>query len=182
MLLFIGIVGLPIPLEILLLGAGSIALKSNLHVGWLVGFAWLGASMGMTLNYFLGKSIGLKRISYITKWIHLPESRLEKWAEHFRKYGSLLLLVGYYVAGLRHASPFIAGAIKMRFFKFIGIASAGALAWILILVLVGQKLGKAWHHIYAQLHQPLWIVVLILIAAGLIAIKMMIKQRQRQYS
>ncbi|MFD0696926.1 DedA family protein [Paenibacillus sp. GCM10027628] len=180
LLLFIGIVGIPIPVEIILLSAGTLALKTNLHFGWLISFAWIGACMGMIFNYYLGRKIGLKRISYLTKWIHLPESKLDKWADQFRKYGSLLLLVGYYVTGLRHASPFIAGAIKMRFLKFIGIASAGALAWIMILVFIGQKLGKAWHHYYAQLHHPLWIVLAILIVALIVGLKVIL--RQRSYS
>ncbi|TXK76971.1 DedA family protein [Paenibacillus sp. N3.4] len=178
LLLFVGIVGLPIPVEILLLGAGSIALKTNLHMGGLISFAWLGACLGMTLNYMLGKSIGLKRISRLTKWIHIPESKLEKWADQFRKYGSLLLLVGFYVTGLRHASPFIAGAINMRFGKFMMVTCASALGWILILVMLGQQLGRAWHHMYAHFHQPLWIVVAVLIILGFIGLKKLLRQIQ----
>ncbi|NRF94849.1 DedA family protein [Paenibacillus frigoriresistens] len=178
LILFIGIVGIPLPIEIILLGAGYIALKANLHIGGIIGFAWLGACAGMTLNYLLGQSIGLKRISKVTKWIKLSETKLEKWAEHFKKHGAILLLVGYYVAGLRHAAPFIAGATRMRFAKFLSISYIGALAWILVIVLLGQKLGKAWHHIYAQFHHPLWIVVAaIIIGLGLLT-KMMVRQRR----
>ena len=142
--LFIGIVGLPLPIEIFLLGAGYIAVKTDLQIGGIIGFAWLGACAGMTLNYLLGQRIGLKRISKVTKWIKIPESRLESWAVQFTKHGAVLLLVSYYVAGLRHAAPFIAGATKMRWPKYMSIAYFGALAWILVIVFLGQKLGKAW--------------------------------------
>lgn len=89
--LFIGIVGIPLPIEIILLGAGYIAVKTNLHLGGIIGFAWLGASAGMTVNYLLGRSIGLKRISKVTKWIKLSESRLESWAEHFKTWSHLII-------------------------------------------------------------------------------------------
>ncbi|SDN75389.1 membrane protein DedA, SNARE-associated domain [Paenibacillus sp. yr247] len=179
LLLFIGIVGIPLPIEIILLGAGYIALKANLYIGGIIGFAWLGACAGMTLNYFLGQSIGLKRISMVTKWIKLSQSRLEKWAEHFKKHGAILLLVGYYVAGLRHAAPFIAGATRMRLAKFMSISYFGALAWILIIVLLGQKLGKAWHHIFTQFNHPIWIIIAaVIIGLGLLGAKMMVRQRR----
>lgn len=178
-LLFIGIVGIPLPIEIILLGAGYIALKANLHIDGIIGFAWLGACSGMTLNYLLGQSIGLKRISKVTKWIKLTESRLEKWAENFKKHGAILLLIGYYVAGLRHAAPFIAGATKMRYTKFMSAAYLGALAWILVIVTLGQKLGKAWHHLYMQFHHPLWIIVAAgIIGLGVLSAKKMFRQRR----
>lgn len=55
--LFIGIVGLPLPIEIFLLGAGYIAVKTDLHLGGIISFAWLGACAGMTLNYLLWMSL-----------------------------------------------------------------------------------------------------------------------------
>ncbi|MGO4273257.1 DedA family protein [Paenibacillus sp. TAF58] len=179
LLLFIGIVGIPLPVEIILLGAGYIALKANLHIGGIIGFAWLGACAGMTLNYLLGQSIGLKRISKITKWIKLSENRLEKWVELFKKHGAILLLFGYYVAGLRHAAPFIAGATRMRFTKFMSISYFGALAWILIIVFLGQRLGKAWHHIFIYFHHPIWgISAACMIVLVWLGIKMMVRQRR----
>lgn len=177
--LFVGIVGLPIPIEIILLGAGYIAVKANLHVGGIIGFAWLGASAGMTLNYLLGQSIGLKRISKVTKWIKISESRLEKWADHFKKYGSILLLIGFYVTGLRHAAPFIAGATKMRYLKFMCVSYFGALAWILVIVLLGQKLDKAWHHLNIHVNHPLWLIVAAgTTVLGLMGAKLMARQRR----
>lgn len=177
--LFIGIVGIPLPIEIILLGAGYIAVKTNLHLGGIIGFAWLGASAGMTVNYLLGRSIGLKRISKVTKWIKLSESRLESWAEHFKKHGAILLLVGFYVAGLRHAAPFIAGATKLRFTKFMSISYFGAMAWILVIVFLGQRLGKAWNHIFMHLHHPLWIIIATcIVGLGLLGIKTIVRQRR----
>ncbi|MEC0268884.1 DedA family protein [Paenibacillus anseongense] len=177
--LFLGIVGIPLPIEIILLGAGYIAVKTNLHLGGIIGFAWLGACAGMTVNYLLGKSIGLKRISKVTKWIKLSESRLENWAEHFKKHGAILLLVGFYVAGLRHAAPFIAGAIKLRFTKFMSISYFGAMAWILVIVFLGQKLGKAWDHIFMHFHHPIWLIVAAcVVGLGLLGVKMMVRQQK----
>jgi membrane-associated protein len=177
--LFIGIVGIPLPIEIILLGAGYIAVKTNLHLGGIISFAWLGACAGMTVNYLLGKSIGLKRISKVTRWIKLPESRLEIWAQQFKKHGTILLLVGFYVAGLRHAAPFIAGATKLRYTKFISISYFGAMAWILVIVFLGQKLGKAWDHMIMHLHHPIWLIVAAcVVGLGLLGVKLIVHQRR----
>ncbi|MZQ86903.1 DedA family protein [Paenibacillus sp. 5J-6] len=176
--LFIGIVGLPLPIEIFLLGAGYIAVKTDLQISGIIGFAWLGACAGMTVNYLLGQRIGLKRISKVTKWIKIPESRLESWAVQFTKHGAILLLVSYYVAGLRHAAPFIAGATKMRWPKYMSIAYFGALAWILVIVFLGQKLGKAWHHVVSHLHHPIWLVIAAgVVGLGWLGVKVIVRQK-----
>ncbi|OPH57506.1 hypothetical protein BC351_02985 [Paenibacillus ferrarius] len=178
-LLFVGIVGLPLPIEIILLGAGYIAVKANLQMEGIIGFAWLGACAGMTLNYVLGQRIGLQRISKVTKWIKLSEKRLDTWAEYVQKHGAILLLVGFYVAGLRHAAPFIAGATKMRFAKFIAVSYFGALAWILVIVLLGQKLGKAWHHLSIHFHHPLGLIIVAgVLVLGWIGAKRLVRQRR----
>ncbi|UUZ86334.1 DedA family protein [Paenibacillus sp. P26] len=123
--MMLGVIGIPIPIEFLLLFAGSIVVAAKLQIIWLVVTAWLGAMAGMCVNYSLGRTIGISSISKITKYIHLPEERLNEWSLRFQRSGPAFITLGYFVAGLRHASPFIAGASGMTFRRFAVYAGAG---------------------------------------------------------
>ncbi|RTE09225.1 DedA family protein [Paenibacillus whitsoniae] len=179
LLLFLGIVGLPFPIEMILLGAGYIVTKGHMQFAALIGIAWLGASAGMMFNYMLGRKIGIRRISRITKWIGLTERKLEGWAARFTKHGSFILLIGFYITGFRHAAPFIAGATRMRPIKFMTISTIGALSWILILVFLGQKLGIVWDLLAHHLDHPRMVVAT---AAGVLlslaVVKLLVRQRR----
>lgn len=165
--MMLAIIGLPIPVEVLLLFAGSIVAAAHLQLIWLIAFAWLGAIAGMSVNYGLGKTIGIARIGKITKYIHLPEEKLNRWAERFQKSGPLFLVIGYFVAGLRHASPFIAGASGMPVKKFALYACGGGLLWISLYTVFGRQFGRQWHHLTKWLHHP--IVLLAILIVGIAA-------------
>lgn len=156
--MMLGVVGLPLPLEFLLLFAGSVATATKLSFVWFIAFAWLGATAGMTINYGLGKKIGIQRISKVTKWVHITEERLNRWAGRFQRSGPLLVVTGFFVAGLRHASPFIAGAGSMPYLRFIGYAAAGGLLWIGSFSFLGEKFGRHWHSLMRFMHHPVWLI------------------------
>jgi membrane protein DedA with SNARE-associated domain len=169
--MLLGIIGIPFPDEFLLLFVGSMAGAAKLNLYLLIVVAWLGSSAGMTVNYFLGRKIGIKRISRVTKWVHLTEDRLEGWAKRFRRFGPILIFIGFFVAGLRHASPFIAGASKMSFGRYAGYAYLGSLVWISIFVYVGRWVGPHFHHVLGLFHHPLWISAILTFLMSLLLIK-----------
>jgi membrane protein DedA with SNARE-associated domain len=171
--MMLGIIGLPLPLEFLLIFAGSIAAATKLNIVWLIVIAWFGAMAGMNVNYGLGKTIGISSISKITKYIHLNEDKLNQLAVRFQKSGSILIVIGYFVTGLRHASPFLAGASGMSYKKFAFYAIAGGLLWISGFTFFGQKIGHHWHSMIKWLHHPL----IILAIGGILLLAFLLKQR-----
>lgn len=61
----------------------------------------------------------------------------------------------------------------------MSISYFGAMAWILVIVFLGQKLGKAWNHIFMHLHHPLWIIIATcIVGLGLLGIKTIVRQRR----
>jgi membrane-associated protein len=166
--MMLGIVGLPLPDEFLLFIAGSMNAGSMLTMCVLIFFAWVGSSLGMSINFVLGRRIGLKRISRVTRWVHLSEEKLNIWAGRFEKFGAPFILIGFYVAGLRHAVPFIAGTSKMSFKKFAFFAYGGALLWISVFVCLGKYFGNQWHRISHLFHHPIWLVILAIMVIGLV--------------
>jgi membrane protein DedA with SNARE-associated domain len=58
LLLMLGIVGLPIPDETLLLFAGSLTFAHRLAAGPTLAAAFLGSACGISLSYWLGRTLG----------------------------------------------------------------------------------------------------------------------------
>lgn len=165
--MLLGIVGFPVPDELLLLFAGATVKLSVLSFIGLIVSAWLGSVIGMNINYYLGRTIGITRISKVTKWIGLPESRLKYWAHRFQKYGGLMILTGFFVGGLRHASPFIAGASGMPYKRFAGFAYTGSMIWITFFLMLGKKFGPHAHKWFRFIHHPsLLLGIAAVLAAG----------------
>jgi membrane protein DedA with SNARE-associated domain len=169
--MMLGVIGLPLPVEFLLLFAGSIVAAAHLQLHWLIMFAWLGAVTGMTVSYGLGKWIGIERISKVTRYVHLTEARLNLWAERFQRRGPVLIVIGYFIAGLRHASPLLAGASGMTYRRFIPYALLGGLIWIVSFSVLGQRFGHYWHSIVRLLHHPLTLIAGALIVVLIVAVK-----------
>lgn len=163
--MMLGIIGLPLPIEFLLLFAGSVVAAAKLHMFWLISTAWLGAVTGMSVNYGLGRTIGIPSISRITKYVHLHEDKLNQLAIRFQKSGAILIMFGYFVAGLRHASPFLAGASGMPYKRFLFYTTAGGLLWISVFTFFGHKLGHHWHSLLKWLHHPLLILAIVVVGA-----------------
>ncbi|KIL38120.1 hypothetical protein SD70_28410 [Gordoniibacillus kamchatkensis] len=171
--MMLGIIGLPLPVEFILIFAGSIVAASKLHIVWLILIAWLGVLAGMIVNYGLGRTIGIKPISKITKYVHLHEDKLNRLAIRFQKASAVFIVIGYFVAGLRHASPFLAGASGMPFKKFAFYAMAGGLLWISGFTFLGQKIGHHWHSMMKWLHHP----IVILVIGGILLLAYLLKHR-----
>jgi acyl-lipid omega-6 desaturase (Delta-12 desaturase) len=166
--MMLGIMALPLPDEFLLFFAGSLSNETGSNYVVLIGSAWLGSMVGMSVNYYLGRTIGLKRISKVTKWVHLTEERLTRWTQPFQKYGGVCILAGFYIAGLRHASPFIAGASRMPFKRFACYAYGGSLLWISLFIGLGIRFGQQWDRIFSVIHHPLGIIAIVIAVIVLI--------------
>ncbi|WP_282942618.1 DedA family protein [Paenibacillus sp. RC67] len=164
----LGIIGLPIPIEFLLLFAGSITAQTHLPVQGIIAFAWMGTVLGMITNYALGRYIGFQRMSRVTRWIHLTEDKMNRWSIRFQKFGPLFIVTGFFVAGLRHIAPFIAGASRMRFAPFIGATMLGSLGWVGIFAFLGQRLGHYGYTLLKLAHHPLPIALLLLLIGAVV--------------
>jgi membrane protein DedA with SNARE-associated domain len=79
--------------------------------------------------------------------------------------GKWLLVIGYFIPGVRHFSAMVAGSSKLSYPEFAPFAYAGALLWSSTFVSAGYFLGKEWNHMSRNAHH-----IVLYIAAGLLAI------------
>jgi len=143
-LLMLGIVGLPVPDEILLTFVGYLIFEKTLPALPAGAAALLGSICGITLSYVLGRTWGSPLIEKYGRFISLRRKHLDKVRRWFNRIGKWTLTVGYFLPGVRHFTGFVAGASKLQWPVFAGYAYLGALFWAATFITLGYKLGEEW--------------------------------------
>ncbi len=166
-LLMLGIVGLPVPDETLLVFCGYLISRGRMNplVAWLSAVA--GSWCGITLSYTIGRTLGLGFVHRFGKYLHITEARLQKVHEWFDRIGHWALFVGYYIAGVRHFTAIVAGTSKLGFPSFIAYAWSGGLLWVTTFLTLGYFLGENWKRIADSIHHYLLYASIAIVAAAL---------------
>jgi membrane protein DedA with SNARE-associated domain len=140
-ILMLGIFGIPFPDESLLTFSGYLASKGHLHIVLTILVAFLGSIVGITVNYLVGRTLGFAAIRKYGHHVSLTPEKMEKVRVWFDLFGKWTLPVSYFIPGLRHVAPFVAGTSKLSFKVFALFAFAGGLLWTLAFTLMGYFLG-----------------------------------------
>ena len=127
--LVLGIVGLPIPDELLLVGAGYLVAHGKLDLISTLSAAILGSIVGITISYFLGRLIGFILIKKYGKVLNIDHEKIETAQRWFTTIGKWILMVGYFIPFFRHILGFVAGVMKLDFRHFALYAYSGAVIW-----------------------------------------------------
>ena len=152
-LLMLGIVGIPIPDETLLVFSGFLVYQGKLHAlpTFLAGFA--GAVSGITLSYLLGRTLGRSVVDRYGRFLHLTEERLNRVEAWFERVGEWLLPIGFFVPGLRHFTALTAGLAGLPFGRFGIFAYCGAAVWVGFFLLLGYFVGDQWKPAMLIIHR-----------------------------
>jgi len=169
-LLVLGIVGLPVPDETLLLAAGVLISHDRLGAPetYLAGLA--GALVGITTSYMIGRGAGVTVIKKYGPHLRLESTRIEYVQRFFHRSGRWLLMFGYFLPGIRHFSALIAGAANVEFTFFARFAYVGGTIWSMSFLSLGWYLGDRWEPLADEMHSRLWLLVGLIVAATLLII------------
>ena len=170
-LLMLGIVGLPIPDETLMVFSGYLISKGTLnpYATWLTAFA--GSVCGITVSYMIGRKLGMKFIDRYGKYFHLTPDKLEKVLKWFDRIGHWALFIGYYIAGVRHFSAIIAGTSGVKWPHFGLYAYSGGALWVTTFLSIGYFVGENWKAMAEQVHHEMArvsVVVFVIVGIGLL--------------
>ena len=101
------------------------------------------AVFGDSLNYFLGKTIGLKLISWKIKCRQLVKQKyIDQTHVFYEKHGPKTIIIARFVPIVRTFAPFVAGIGAMNYAKFIRYNIFGGCLWVIGLVLMGYFFGN----------------------------------------
>jgi membrane protein DedA with SNARE-associated domain len=160
----LGIFGLPIPDETIMVLAGTMIRQGRLPLAATATAAVAGAIAGISLSFAIGRVGGRALLSRSrSRFVHpAAVDRAERW---FRGVGKWLLVVGYFIPGVRHVTAIVAGASGVSTRAFGLLASIGAALWVGCFLTIGYTLADRWRAILAEVHRYTALLVLLAMAA-----------------
>jgi len=160
-LLMLGVLGLPVSDETLLVFAGYLSAKGTLRIEPAFMAAFLGSAAGISLSYAIGRFAGLPALEKFGHLLHMKPEHLaasRRWVERWGKYS---LLVAYFIPGVRHLAALLLGASMLSPGVFARFAYAGALVWSASFIGLGYVAGEEWTAFSPLIHRSLTVIVLL---------------------
>ncbi len=130
--------------------------------------SFLGSVVGMSISYALGRYFGLGWLLKYGKRVGIRRRHLRTVQSWYAKYGPFVLVIGYFIPGIRHVTAFSAGMSRMRLASFVLYAYTGGMIWAFTFISLGRLLGEHWELLFEFLHHyGKWILIGALPIAGL---------------
>ncbi len=140
-----------LPGDILLFTAGTFCAgvqnnmgeTAELNLGFILFILTVAAILGDALNYYLGKNVGLKMITWKLKDRPLVNPKyIVKTNDFYEHHGPKTIIIARFVPIIRTFAPFVAGIGTMTYAKFVRYNVMGAFIWVFSLVLMGYFFGN----------------------------------------
>lgn len=134
--------GFPLPGETTLLAASYLAATGHLSLPLVIGSAAIGAIVGDSIGYFVGRRGGRRFLERYGKYVGVTPEKLVRADDYFVRHGAKTVFFGRFVALLRVLAGPLAGASKMPYRRFLAANVAGAVAWATTMGTLGFFFGK----------------------------------------
>lgn len=139
--LWLGIVGMPIPDEMIVMSAGALTAQ-----GWLdplPAFAavYLGVVSGLSLGYVLGYNVGAPILQWVVRK-GKGKRYLTKAEQLIEQYGSWALCLSYFFPVVRHLVPYLVGIQRMPLRRYAIYALPTGFVWTINYFWAGRLFGR----------------------------------------
>ncbi|MDT1958831.1 DedA family protein [Carnobacterium divergens] len=133
-----------LPGDSLLFAASALAALPAIHLNiWILIAVFAAAAIiGDTVNYEIGKKVGLSIPEDSLLGKVLNKEKMEKAESFFNKHGGKTILIARFMPFIRTFAPFIAGASRMHYGYFIRYNFIGGAVWVLLCCLAGFFFGN----------------------------------------
>lgn len=136
-----GVVVMPfLPGDSLLFAAGALAGVGSLDPLVLGASLFVAAVLGDSCNYYVGSRIGAAVYARDSRWIR--RDHLDRAREFFERHGGKSVVIARFAPFLRTFVPFVAGASRMSYARFLMFNILGALFWVGGFVGLGYFFGN----------------------------------------
>ena len=130
-----------LPGDSLLFAVGTFAALGALDPWLSMGLLAAAAILGDSANYAIGARVG-PRVFRREGVRFLNRTHLERTHEFYERYGAKTIVIARFVPIVRTFAPFVAGIGRMSYPRFLFYNVAGALLWIVTLVVGGYLFGN----------------------------------------
>jgi len=154
----------PMPSDVILVVAGSLAELGRVNFALLLVLSTIGSTAGFLTMYKVGDWFGV-RILEEGKFKYIPLEKVHKVEAWFKKYGYWVVIVNRFLAGTRAVVSFFTGMSELMLWRTAILSFLSSLLWNFILLFTGKELGKNWREIsfYLVTYGKIITVILILV-------------------
>lgn len=134
--------GLPLPAVPTLLLAGALAAEDLGRAGELYAASIAAATLADSLWYAAGRRFGRSTIHVICGLSLTPKQCVSETELRFGRWGGSALILSKFIPGISIIAPPLAGALRMRWWRFLYLTVAGSALWTGAFLLAGMLLGR----------------------------------------
>ena len=147
-----------LPGDSLLFVTGAIAAAGGMDITLVMATLVAAALCGDNVNYWIGRTLGLKVFSRFINPAHLKRTH-----EFYERHGGKTIILARFVPIVRTYVPFVAGLGTMPYLRYLAFCVAGALLWVVSLCLAGYWFGNL-----PKVKENLTIVILAIVALSVL--------------
>jgi len=151
--LFLGIAGLPINDETLVMLAGFTGARGLLAPlpAFLVTYG--GVLSGMNIGFVLGRLLDASLLDWLSARSPRMRHHLDRARQWLARRGVVSIWLTYYLPGIRHVVPYLLGIGDMPYGRFALIAFSGGLVWTTVFYILGYELGANLEAVGVTVHR-----------------------------
>lgn len=173
--------GIPLPGEIVLVSAALLAAQHVVPPLWVAVAASAGAIIGDTIGYTVGRRGGRPLLERLGRRFpkHLGPRHLAAAERSFERWGVWAVFFGRFIALLRILAGPLAGALRMKYGRFLLANAAGGIIWASGTTAVIYYLGvvaEQW------LKRFSWVGLVAAVLCGLISVSWVKRRASRRAS
>lgn len=170
--------GFVVPGESLVLVAGFLTAAGVLDLLPVLVVVTLGAVIGDSIGYELGRHLGRRWLMGFGTRLGFRPERLDQVDRFFDRHGGKSVLLGRFVGFLRALVPFVAGASRMPYSRFLFYNAVGGALWAGSFVLLGYVLGASWYVAERWIGRASMIgLAVVIVVAGALWLRRRYRQR-----
>ena len=155
---------IPIPSEAIMPFAGFAVSEGHLSLFGIVVAGVAGNLCGSWISYAAGFYGGKPFVERYGRYVLLRPHHLDLAERFFARYGPITVFLARVVPIVRTFISLPAGFGRMPFWKFVVYTVLGCIPWVVLLAVVGEKLGSNWEKIRPFLHYLDYAVVAAVVA------------------
>jgi membrane protein DedA with SNARE-associated domain len=173
--------GIPLPGEIALVAAALLTATGVTNVWWVAIAASLGAIVGDSIGYAIGRRGGRALLQRLGQRFphHLGPPQLAKAEQVFARWGVWAIFFGRFVALLRIFAGPLAGALRVRYGKFLMANAGGGIVWACGTTFAVYAAGQAAEKWLSKFS---WVALVIAVVGGIVTTLIMRRRAQKSFA
>jgi len=143
--LWLGIIGMPLPDEMIVMSGGLLSSLGKLVIWRSFLLTYLGVVSGLSLGFILGKLFGHRVLDKLVK--KKKAKYLSKSKKLLDQYGRFALVLSYFIPIVRHILPYLVGMNNMPYKTYALFSYTTGFVWTLIYFTLGLLFGSQIEYI-----------------------------------